>query len=128
MNAGNVRRIERLNYLLGGILIVAAALTQRQSVALGVAVGVALTCLNFLFFRRLIVKWTSDAAEGRPSAGSATLMLPKTLLLMLAVVLSLAFLPIHPVAFAIGYSVFVLSIFTEIILSAFQPSNEQNHG
>jgi hypothetical protein len=130
MNAGNLRRIERLNYLLGGILIVGAALTQRQEVALGIAVGVALTCLNFVFFRRLVTKWTSDAAEGRSTSGSAMLMMPKMIGLMVAVVLCLAFLPINPAAFAIGYSIFVLSIFVEIVLSAFQtsPNGNENHG
>jgi len=130
VNAGNLRRIERLNYLLGGILVIGPALTQPRAIALGIAVGVALTCLNFLFFRRLIYKWTQQAAEGQPTSGSALLMMPKMIGLMVAVVLCLAFLPINPAAFAIGYSVFVLSIFVEIVLSIFQPSpnGNENHG
>lgn len=130
MNAGNLRRIERLNYFLGGALIIGAALTQSREVALGIAVGVALTCLNFFFFRRLVTKWTTDAAEGRPTSGNAMLMMPKMIGLMVAVVLCLAFLPIDAAAFAIGYSIFVISIFVEIIFSAFMPSpnGNENHG
>jgi len=128
VNAGNLRRIERLNYLIGGVIVIAAALTQPQRVALGVAVGVALTCANFFVLRRLILKWTSDAAEGRSSSSSSLLVLPKMIGLMVAVVLCLAYLPIDAVAFAIGYSVFVASIFVEIILAAVLPSRESQNG
>jgi len=130
VNAGNLRRIERLNYLLGGVLVIAAAVTQPQRVALGIAVGVALTCANFFVLRRLILRWTTEAAEGRSSSASSLLVLPKMIGLMVAVVLCLAFLPINPVGFAIGYSVFVVSIFVEILLAALLPAprNENNHG
>jgi hypothetical protein len=128
VNAGNLRRVERLNYLLGGILVIAAAVTRPQRESLGIAVGVALTCANFFVLRRLIQKWTSDAAEGRSSSTSSLLVLPKMIGLMVAVVLCLAFLPIEPVAFAIGYSVFVVSIFVEIILAAVLPSRESHNG
>lgn len=117
MSAGDkIRRVERLNYLLGGVMTIGAALTQPREVALGVAVGVALTCLNFFFLRRLVTRWTRDAAQGVSSA-AATLMVPKMIALMGAVVLSLAFLPISAVGFAIGYSVFVASIFIEAVIT-----------
>ena len=91
-------RIERLNYGLGGILVIAAAVTQPKDIALGVAVGVALTCLNFFLLRKLVYKWTSDAAKGK--TGSAPmLMLPKMVGLMGAVALSILVLPIDPFAF-----------------------------
>lgn len=127
---GNVVRIERLNYLLGGLLIVGAALTQRQPVALGVAVGVALTCVNFFFLRRVITKWTSDAAAGKPTTGSSLLVLPKMIGLMVAVVLCLWLLPINAIAFALGYSIFVISIVVELVLGAVLPRKEENenHG
>lgn len=132
MIAGSVRRIKRLNYLLGGVLVIAAALTQSQTDALGVAVGVALSCLNFFLLEKLVTRWTSEAAEGRSTTASSMLMLPKMMALGALVVLSLAFLPISGVGFVIGYSVFVASIFVEIILSAVLPTpqtpSEQNHG
>lgn len=111
-----IRRVERLNYLIGGALVIGAALTQPREIALGIAVGVALTCVNFFFLRRLVYRWTRAAAAGEPTSGSAGLMIPKMIALMGAVVLSLTFLPISPAAFAIGYSVFVASIFVEAVI------------
>lgn len=130
MTAGSIVRVERLNYLLGGILVIGAAVTQARPVALGIVVGVVLTCLNFFLLRKLVVKWTTDAAEGRPTTASGMLVLPKMIGLMVAVVLSLAFLPIDGIAFAIGYSVFVVSIFVEIILAAVlpTPASKDSHG
>jgi hypothetical protein len=108
----SIRRIEQLNYLIGGIVILLAALTQPRDRALGVAVGVALTCVNFFVLRRLIAKWTAEAAVGK-TGHSAILMLPKMLLLMGAVVGALALLPIDAIAFTAGYSIFILSIVVE---------------
>jgi hypothetical protein len=134
---GSLTRIERLNYGLGGVLVIAAALTQSQPRALGVAVGVLLTSLNFALLSRVVGKMTKQAATGGDSSRGAMLILPKMLGLMIAVVLSLAFLPIDPMAFAIGYSVFVASIFVEVILAAVLPApapspstepDELNHG
>lgn len=133
MNVGHLHRIERLNYLLGGIAVVVTTLTQDQRAALGMAVGVALTCLNFFLLRKLITKWTREAQ--RPDGASMSgqlLVLPKMVGMMAAVVLCLWLLPVNPVAFAIGYSVFVVSIFAEMILSSFIPApkepSEQSDG
>jgi hypothetical protein len=134
VNAGNINRVARLNYIIGGILVIAAAITQKRPVALGVTVGVILTCINFALLRRLVHRWTSDAAEGRSTTTSGMLLIPKMMGMMVAVVLCLWLLPISGPGFAVGYSVFVVSIFVEIFLSAFLPTppstepNEQNHG
>jgi hypothetical protein len=116
-------RIERLNYALGGVLVIAAAVTQTQRIALGVAVGVALTCLNFFVLRKLVYKWTSDAAKGKTGA-APYLMLPKMVGLMGAVALAILFLPIDPIAFAIGYSLFIVSIVLDTTFAAFRPSGD----
>lgn len=110
-------RIERLNYALGGVLVIAAALTQPQRIALGIAVGVALTCVNFLLLRKLVTKWTSDAAQGK-TGNAPMLMLPKMVGLMGAVALSILVLPIDPIAFVIGYSLFIVSIVIDTTYSA----------
>jgi ATP synthase I subunit len=127
-------RIERLNYALGGILVIAAALTQTRPVALGIAVGVFLTCLNFLVLRKLVTKWTSDAAQGRTGA-APMLMLPKMVGLMGAVAVAILFLPIDPIAFTIGYSLFIVSIILDTTFSALRPSadptsteHDEHHG
>ena len=131
-----IHRIERLNYGIGAVLVAAALLTQPRSISLGIAVGVALTCVNFFVLRKLVVKWTRDAAAGRGGNG-AVLMLPKMIGLMGAVALAILFLPINVVAFAIGYSIFIVSIVIDATYSALrtpddEPANpnsdEHNHG
>lgn len=105
-------RIERLNYLFGGLLCIAVVIfAKHQAQALGAAVGVALTCLNFAFLRRLVFKWTSSVQAGDERGGTRIyLILPKMIGLMGAVVLSLWLLPIDAIFFVAGYSVFILSI------------------
>lgn len=111
MGTASILRIERLNYLFGGVLVILAALFASQDQALGVAVGVALTCLNFFFLRKLIFKWTAAVKAGDERGGARIyLILPKMIGLMAAVVLVMLFLPIHPVGFVIGYSIFIASI------------------
>jgi hypothetical protein len=113
----SIRRIERLNYGLAALLTIIGALTQPQPIALGLAVGAALTCANFFVLRKLVVKWTADAAAGRtPSTG--VLLVPKMMLLMGAVVACLALLPIDAVAFVVGYSLFIASIMIETAIVA----------
>lgn len=129
MGSPSIRRIERLNYVLGGLLVVGGALTQPRDIALGLAVGVVLTSANFYVLRKLVVKWTDDAAAGR-SGHSAAMLMPKMIGLMGAVVACLAFLPINAVAFVVGYSLFLLSIVVEVVISVVthpEPS-ESDHG
>jgi hypothetical protein len=127
-------RIERLNYALGGIVVIAAALTQPRPIALGVAVGVLLTCLNFFVLRKLVYKWTSDAARGK-TGNAPLLMLPKMVGLMGAVALAILFLPIDPIAFTVGYSLFIVSIVIDTTYSALRPQaaptsteHDEHHG
>ena len=123
MGKPSIHRIERLNYMLGGILVLVGALTQPRPIALGVAVGVALTCLNFFVLRKLVVKWTSDAAAGR-TGNAPYLMLPKMIGLMGLVAVSILLLPIDPVAFTVGYSTFIISIVIETLYSSLRPDKE----
>lgn len=117
----SILRIERINYALAGVLIILAALTQPQPVALGFAVGAALTCLNFFVLRKLVTKWTSDAAQGK-SSNAALLMLPKMVGLMGAVAVAVLILPIDVIAFTIGYSLFIVSIIIDTTYAALRPS------
>lgn len=120
-------RIERLNYGIGGVLTVAAALTQPRDIALGVAIGVALTCLNFNVLRRLVNRWSRAAAKGEHS-NAPMLMLPKMAVLMGAVALAILFLPIEPVAFIVGYSIFILSIVIDTTFAAMRPEANDSNG
>lgn len=123
MATPSLLRIERLNYALGGVLVIAAALTQTRPIALGILVGVALTCANFFVLRRLVTKWTRDAAQGK-SGNAPLLMLPKMVGLMGAVAIAILVLPIDPIAFTIGYSLFIVSIVVDTTYSALKPGAE----
>src|ERR1700741_1995866 len=101
-------RIERMNYLIGAVLCIGAVVMYPTPIALGVAVGVALTCLNFAALRRLVSRWTQDAAPGQ-SSNRILLVLPKMIVLMGAVLLALPFLPINAIAFVVGFSIFLVS-------------------
>ena len=137
MASPSLLRIERLNYVLGGAMVIGAALTQTRAVALGVAVGVALTCANFFVLRKLVTKWTRDAAAGKTGA-APFLMLPKMVAMMGAVAAAVIFLPIDPIAFIVGYSLFFISIVIDLTYSGLRaspktPSNEpdrsdEHHG
>jgi uncharacterized membrane protein (DUF485 family) len=122
MNNPSLKRISRLNYGIGGVLIIGAAITQPREISLGILVGVVLTCINFAVLSALVRKWTSEAAKGMPMR-SGMLVLPKMLGLMIAVIGSLELLPIDAGAFAIGFSTFILSIMIEAVYSAFAHSD-----
>lgn len=113
-----VRLVERMNYAIGGVLIIAAALFATQKQALGVAIGVVLTCLNFAVLRGLVYKWTQAVKEGEPSGGKAFLIMPKMMGMMAAVVVVILFLPVDAVAFLIGYSIFFPSIVVAGVVDA----------
>jgi ATP synthase I chain len=123
VNSDSLVRIERLNYAIGGLLVIAAGLTQPRAIALGILVGVALTCVNFVMVRRLVFRATAEAAKGI-SSNRMMLMLPKMTLLMAAVALSLWFLPISAAAFAAGYSIFIVSILVESVHAALRPPTD----
>ncbi len=125
MASPSILRIERINYALGAVIALASLLTQSRSIALGVTVGVALTCANFYLLRKLITKWTTSAQKNAPT-NAPLLMLPKMVGLMLAVAAAVLFLPIDPIAFTIGYSIFIISIVVETLYSSVfvpEPSN-----
>jgi len=132
MASPSILRIERLNYGISAGVILVALVTQSRPVTLGLAVGAGLTCLNFYVLRRLIVKWTTEAARGK-GGNSGLLMLPKMVGLMGAVAAAVLLLPLDVVAFAIGYSIFIVSIIVETTYTALRPSaadsaSENDHG
>jgi hypothetical protein len=123
----SIQRIERLNYGISAVLVLLALITQTQTITLGLACGAALTCANFYVLRRLISRWTADAAAGRKS-NSSMLMLPKMIALMGLVAVAVLMLPINVIAFAAGYSIFIASIIIESIYSTIKPPIEDSHG
>ena len=136
MASPSIHRIERLNYAIA-IVVVAIGLVIAQSrpVVLGLMIGSGLTCLNFFVLRKLVVKWTEDAASGK-GGNAQLLMLPKMIFLMGAVAIAVLFLPIDVISFVIGYSIFIISIVIETAYSALtgsaaasaQNPSENEHG
>ena len=121
MAKASIIRIERMNYAIAAIVTILGALTQTHRVALGLAIGAVLTCANFFVLRKLVVKWTTDAARGETGV-APYLMLPKMVGVMGAVAVAILLLPIDAIAFVIGYSIFLVSIVIETIYSAVVPS------
>lgn len=119
MGVENLIRIERLNYILGGVLIVAAAVSTPQDQALGVLVGVLLTSLNFSLMRRMVDRWMRTAPERR--GPQAFFMIPKMGGILGLVFLAVKFLPISAPALVIGFSVFLVSIAVETLRYWFYP-------
>lgn len=113
MNVQSLMRIERLNYIVGGVLIAAAAIVGTPKQALGVLVGVVLSCVNFSIMRRMVQHWLKLPPEKR--APQSMLLLPKMAGLMLAVFLAVFFLPISAIGVLIGFSVFLLSVGVETV-------------
>lgn len=113
MDTSSLRRIERLNYFAGGALVVLAALLMQRPTALGVLVGVILSCANFSIMCRMVQGWMRVAGQNR--SARSVLLMPKMALLMAAVVLALVFLPITAEGLAIGFSIFLVSIAIETV-------------
>lgn len=129
MTSHGIRRIERLNYVLGGIAIIVATLTVSSRPALGVALGVLLTCLNFAALRWLVFRWTAGVKAGDERSGNRIfLILPKMVGMMGAVVVVVLFLPIDAIGFLIGYSVFMPSIVIGAVLDTVIPGPADEAG
>lgn len=113
MDPQSFHRIERLNYLLGALLIAASVFVGTRAQVLGVVVGVVITCLNFSVIRRLVTRLLQVAPERRGI--TAFYFVPKMAALMAAVALAIYFLPISPMGLAVGFSIFLVSIAVESV-------------
>ena len=113
MGPKELARIERMNALLGGVLSLGAFAFFSTPVAIGVAVGAALAVLNFHGVRRLV--GASLRRDGMKRAALQLLLIGKMGLVFLLVFLAIRFLPLNPVALAVGMSVFLISIAVESI-------------
>lgn len=113
MDVSSLRNIERLNYMLGAVLVIGAAILTSRPDVLGVLVGVALSCANFTLMRRMVQWWLATPPERR---GARTfVLLPKMTGVMLAVALAIFFLPVSAFGVLVGFSVFLGSIAIETV-------------
>lgn len=100
-----------MNGLFAAILILGAALLFDRPVVIGVAVGALLAVGNFIGIRRIVL--ASLRREGMQRAVLQLLLIAKMGLLFVLVFLAIRYLPLHPVALAVGMSVFLMSIAVE---------------
>lgn len=112
MDASSAVRIEKLNYLLGAALALVSTLALGVEVGLGILVGAAISAVNFSVLRRLVAKMLK-LQDGKPTG--AILFLPKMAALIVAVALAIYYLPVSPIAIAVGFSIFLVSIGIETV-------------
>jgi hypothetical protein len=124
MHNQSLRRIERLNYILGGVMVAAAPFFLGKEEALGVLVGVLLGAVNFSVLRRIVERWLTNASKGNHNSGF--FLIPKMMLLMGAVFAALFFLPISALFLAAGFSIFVISIAIETVRVILYPPEVPN--
>jgi hypothetical protein len=104
-------RIDRWNLVLGGILIVTCALVFDRSVLVGAAVGAVLSTVNFWAMHTLLRR--SMHAIGGRRALLQFLVVMKMGLFMGLIFLAMRTLDMNPAAFAVGISIFLISIAIE---------------
>jgi hypothetical protein len=97
--------VERWNLILAVVLSLAALLTFRARIVLGVATGAAVTCVNFYILRRLVEKIMVARSKGLLIA----VVLVKMVALLVTVWLILKYLPVNVIAFTVGLSIFLVS-------------------
>jgi hypothetical protein len=125
MGPRELARIERLNGLFAAVLIVAAVVFFDQQVVVGAAVGAGLAVINFYGMRKLVV--ASLRRQGMQRALLQLLLILKMGVLFVLVFLAIRFLPLHPVALAVGLSIFLLSIAVESLRHALGHDGPEAH-
>ncbi len=124
MDPKALRRIERMNYIATAIVAAVGSVVLGTPYALGLGFGSLVGSLNFSAIRWLVERWTKGAPERR--AGTAFLFIPKMTALIAVVFVAIRYLPISPVFFAIGFSLFFISIAIETVRFATRGADEPN--
>ena len=103
-------RIERANVILGVALTALGGLLWGERGLLGAGAGALLACADFFFLRRLGAKVATSVRSGGSTKtfGIALFCKMAALFGMVFVAIRVAHLPVIP--FALGFSVFVVSI------------------
>ena len=122
MNPEDLKKIERLNWILGALAVAAAAVFFARDVVLGVALGALLTCINFWSIRTLTARILRSQGARRTTL--SLLLLGKMILLFALVFLAMWFLPISIPGLAAGLSVFLISVAVESLRHALRPTHK----
>ena len=103
-------RIERINLILGALVTGLAGAIWGARGAVAAGVGALLACADFWLLVRIGSRLVASAREGNPSRGLSFLLIGKTMALFALVFIAIAVVHLDAVPFALGFSVFVVSI------------------
>ena len=111
MGPEHLRAMEKWNLLLSGLAVVVAALLFERQHVVGVALGALIASANFSAIRRIWEGLLSGSTERKQSM--QMLFMLKMIALFAIVFVCIRFVPMSAAAFAIGISIFLLSIAVE---------------
>ena len=118
-----LRRIERLNLLLGVALTALGGLLWGARGFAGAGVGALIACADFMVLRRVGARVADRIREGAPAKGFGFALLGKMAALFGLVFVAIRVAHLAVIPFALGFSVFVVSIFL-VGLGAARPEPE----
>ncbi|HEY3358145.1 MAG TPA: ATP synthase subunit I, partial [Polyangia bacterium] len=97
MELTHLRRIERLNLVLAGVLCAASLVFWRRDVALGTALGAGLAVVNFWAIRRVTAHVLAGVSQRKQLLLMSLLVAKMTALIGLVYVI-IRYAPVHVVA------------------------------
>jgi hypothetical protein len=103
-------RIERANVILGIALTALAGVLWGWSGVLGAGAGALLACLDFRFLGRLGARAIAQVRAGGSPWGLGFALIAKMAALFALVFVAIRVLHLPVIPFALGFSVFVVSI------------------
>jgi hypothetical protein len=103
-------RIERINLILAALVTALAWAIWGVRGAVAAGAGALLACADFWLLVRIGARLVASARAGNPSRGLAFLLLGKTMALFALVFIAIAVIHLDAIPFALGFSVFVVSI------------------
>jgi hypothetical protein len=103
-------RIERINLILAVLVTALAGAIWGARGAVAAGAGALLACVDFWLLVRIGARLVASARAGAPSRGLAALLLGKTTALFALVFIAIAVVHLGAIPFALGFSVFVVSI------------------
>jgi hypothetical protein len=103
-------RIERANLVLAVLLTALAGVVWGAHGAIAAGAGAVLACADFWLLLRIGARLVASARDGNPSRGLSFLLIGKTMALFALVYIAIGVLHLDAIPFALGFSVFVVSI------------------
>jgi hypothetical protein len=111
MGPEHLRKMEKWNLLLSGLAVLVTAVFFEREHVVGVALGALIAGVNFTAIRKIWEGLLSGSSERKQSM--QMLFLLKMVALFAVVFVCIRFVPMSAAAFAVGISIFLLSIAVE---------------